>query len=274
MYITKLFIKNYGNIAFETILFEEHTTIVTANFCDEIVSAIKMILGYSSKSSYLRKTSFIKAECVADFLIRVEYSGGTLKALNENNEDITEYYLNLISHNTEEDSLNVFNHFKKQKYPHRLLKYKDVDKYYGMHDFRNITDGYGTTRSFRAFLNDYIKNFKPIRINKNKEYFIQLLPSGEFIVQYKDESITPHLSESESALYHYICFLCLADFWSRAESIRNINRIDKPIIVSDFLERIDDSINLSDIMERTLQLERQVIIIAPNKIQEVPKHEE
>lgn len=273
MYITKLSIKNYGNIAFETILFEEQATIVTADFCDEIVSALKIILGYSSKSSYLRKTSSIKAECVADSLIRVEYSGATLKALNENDEDITEYYLNLISHNTEEDSLNIFQHFKKQKYPHRLLKYKDVDKYYGMHDFRNITDGYGTTRSFRAFLNDYIKNFEPIRINKDKEYFIQLLPSGEFIVKYGDESITPHLSESESLLYHYICFLCLADFWSRAESIRNINRVDKPIIVSDFLERIDDCISLSDVMERTLQLERQVIIIAPNKTQEVPKYE-
>lgn len=274
MYIAKLSIKNYGNIAFETILFEEQTTIVTADFCDEIVSALKMILGYNSKSPYLRKTSSIKAECVADSLIRVEYSGGTLKALNENNEAITEYYLNLISHNTEEDSLNVFNHFKKQKYPHRLLKYKDVDKYYGMHDFGNITHGYGTTRSFRAFLNDYIKNFEPIRINKDKEYFIQLLPSGEFIVKYGYVSITPHLSESELVLYHYICFLCLADFWSHAESIRNINRIDKPIIVSDFLERIDDSINLSDIMERTLQLERQVIIITPNKTQEVTKHEE
>lgn len=273
MYITKLSIKNYGNIAFETILFEEQATIVTADFCDEIVAALKLILGYSNKVHYLRKSSIIKAEFIADSNITVKYFGGELKAYNQQDEDITEDYLNIISHNSEEDSLNVFHHFKKQKYPHRLLKYKDVDKYYGMHDFRNITDGYGTTRSFRAFLNDYIKNFEPIRINKDKEYFIQLLPSGEFIVKYGDESITPHLSESESLLYHYICFLCLADFWSRAESIRNINRVDKPIIVSDFLERIDDCISLSDVMERTLQLERQVIIIAPNKTQEVPKYE-
>lgn len=263
MYITKLSIKNYGNIAFETILFEEQATIVTADFCDEIVSALKIILGYSSKSSYLRKTSSIKAECVADSLIRVEYSGATLKALNENDEDITEYYLNLISHNTEEDSLNIFQHFKKQKYPHRLLKYKDTDRYYGKHDFSDITDGYGVTRSFRAFLNEYIKTFAPIKINQDKEYFVHLLPTGEFIVKCKDEPITPYLSESESVLYHYICFLCLADFWSRAENIRNINRINKPIIISDFLERIDRSINLSDIMNRTLNLERQTIIIVP-----------
>lgn len=273
MYITKLTIKNYGNITVKTLLLKEQTTIITEDFCGEIVSALKLVLGYNSKSSYLRNTSIITAECVTDFLIKVEYSGGTLKALNEKNKDVTEYYLNIISHNAEEDSLNVFNCFKRQKYPNRLAKYKDIDKYYSMHYFKNLTDGYGTTRSFRAILNDYIKSFKPIKINKDKNYFIHLLPSGEFIVKYGDESIITYLNESESVLYHYICFLCLADFWSRAEMMRNINRIDKPIIVSDFLERIDKFINLYDVMEMTSQLERQVIIIAPNKIQKVSKYE-
>lgn len=273
MYITKLTIKDYGNITFKTLLFREQTTIVATSFCDEIVSALKVALGYSSKPSYLKHTSIITAECVADYLIKVEYFGGTLKALNEKNEDVTEYYLNIISHNTEEDSLNVFNNSKEQKYPHRLVKYKDIYKYYGMHGFKSLTDGYGTTRSFRAILNDYIKSFKPIRINKDKKYFIHLLPSGEFTVKYENESVKSQLSESESVLYHYICFLCLADFWSRAEAVRNINRIDKPIIVSDFLERIDECINLSDIMEMTLQLKRQVIIITTNKTQEASKYE-
>lgn len=273
MYITKLHIEGFGNITSETFSLNEQTSVIKTDFCDEIVAALKLILGYNNNVHYFRKSTIIKAECVTDSLISVEYSGGELNAYNKEEEYITEDYLNIMSHNSEEDSLNVFQHFKNQKYPHRLLKYKDIDRYYGEHDFRKITDGYGVTRSFRAFLNEYIKTFTPIKINQDKEYFIHLLPSGEFVVKYKDEPITLYLSESESVLYHYICFLCLADFWSRVESIRNINRIDKPIIVPNFLERIDDSVNLSDVMERTLKLERQVIIIASNKIREVPKGE-
>lgn len=273
MYITNLHIEGFGNITSETFSLNEQTSVIKTDFCDEIVAALKLILGYRSKVYYLKKLSIIKAAFDTELNITVSYSGGKLKAYNGQGEDITEDYLNIMSHNSEEDSLNVFQHFKKQKYPHRLLKYKDIDRYYGEHDFRKITDGYGVTRSFRAFLNEYIKTFTPIKINQDKEYFVHLLPSGEFVVKYKDEPITLFLSEAESVLYHYICFLCLADFWSRVESIRNINRIDKPIIVSNFLERIDDSVNLSDVMERTLKLERQVIIIASNKIREVPKGE-
>lgn len=265
MYITKLHIEGFGNITSETFSLNEQPSIIKSDFCDEIVAALKLILCYSNKVYYLKKSSIINAQFNGESNITVAYSGSKLKAYNEQGEDITEDYLNIMSHNSEEDSLNVFQHFKKQKYPHRLLKYKDMDRYYGEHDFRNITDGYGVTRSFRAFLNEYIKTFTPIKINQDKEYFVHLLPSGEFVVKYKDEPITPYLSESESVLYHYICFLCLADFWSRAESIRNINRINKPIIISDFLERIDSSINLSDIMKRTLNLERQTIIIVPKK---------
>ena len=261
MYITKLHIESFGNIISETFYLEKHTSILKTNFCDEIVAALKLILGCSSKVYYLKKSSIIKAEFIADSNITVEYFGGELKAYNQQGEDITEDYLNIMSHNSEEDSLNVFQHFRKQKYPHRLLKYKDIDRYYGKHDFRNITDGYGITRSFRAFLNEYIRDFQPIKINNAKDYYIHLLPSGEFIVKYKDDTVTHNLSESESVMYHYICFLCLADFWSRAENIRNINRTNKPIVVSDFIERIDNSISLSEVMDRTVKLGRQVIIV-------------
>lgn len=190
MYITKLHIEGFGNITSETFSLNEQTSVIKTDFCDEIVAALKLILGYNNNVHYFRKSTIIKAECVTDSLISVEYSGGELNAYNKEEEYITEDYLNIMSHNSEEDSLNVFQHFKNQKYPHRLLKYKDIDRYYGEHDFRKITDGYGVTRSFRAFLNEYIKTFTPIKINQDKEYFIHLLPSGEFVVKYKDEPIT------------------------------------------------------------------------------------
>ena len=74
------------------------------------------------------------------------------------------------------------------------------------------------------------------------------------------------LSESETVLYHYLSFISIADFWSRAEKIRNLNRVNKPLIVSNFLERLDGSIDLSEIVRRTNKIDRQVIMFSENPI--------
>ena len=74
------------------------------------------------------------------------------------------------------------------------------------------------------------------------------------------------LSESENMLYHYLSFISIADFWSRAEKIRNLNRVNKPLIVSNFLERLDGSIDLSEIVRRTNKIDRQVIMFSEKPI--------
>jgi hypothetical protein len=67
-------------------------------------------------------------------------------------------------------------------------------------------------------------------------------------------------------LYHYLSFISIADFWSRAEKIRNLNRVNKPLIVSNFLERLDNSIDLSEIVRRTNKIDRQVIMFSEKPI--------
>ena len=67
-------------------------------------------------------------------------------------------------------------------------------------------------------------------------------------------------------LYHYLSFISIADFWSRAEKIRNLNRVNKPLIVSNFLERLDCSIDLSKILCLTNKIDRQVIMFSEKPV--------
>ena len=68
----------------------------------------------------------------------------------------------------EERSLMCFEDFEKQNYPLRLAYYKD-NKYFYKGKFSALTNGIGETRFFRAYLNEFIKSYKPELINKEKE---------------------------------------------------------------------------------------------------------
>lgn len=90
--------------------------------------------------------------------------------------------------------------------------------------------------------------------------------NGEFKVLSGDRSmdLTLCLSESENILYHYLCFLNLSEFWYGIEQIKNMNHARKPLIISDFLERIDNSIDITDFVDRTRKLGRQTFLMLPS----------
>jgi hypothetical protein len=99
-------------------------------------------------------------------------------------------------------------------------------------------------------------------LREDKDLFLKLSSDGEFNVGYLNSDEKVLLSESENVLYHYLSFISIAGFWSRAEKIRNLNRVNKPLIVSNFLERLDGSIDLSEIVRRTNKIDRQVIMFS------------
>jgi hypothetical protein len=115
-------------------------------------------------------------------------------------------------------------------------------------------------------MTDYIKHFEPIKLRDDKDLYLKLSNEGEFNVGLINSNEKVFLSESETVLYHYLSFISIADFWSRAEKIRNLNRVNKPLIVSNFLERLDCSIDLSEIVRRTNKIDRQVIMFSEKPI--------
>lgn len=146
-----------------------------------------------------------------------------------------EYYLR-IPKGTEPDAVLSFRKILKKDYPNRICTYRDVEKYYKENDFFKKTDGLGTTRHFRAFMSEYIGRFEPERLDG---YMLDLLPSGSFVMKDSVSMKLVTVNQKENLLFHFLCYLHICDFWNRAEKIRSINSVVKPIVVTDVPENIN-----------------------------------
>lgn len=266
MYIREIIIEKNRKIT-ESLSFNKGLSMVKGSA--ELYDVIKLVLGKREAARCFHNLRFLAVvELDKTYYIRGRKNKGELLfdvSVCSDDSECTEEYFDIVRKAEEIDSGIFFHRFKRQDYPHKLFKYRDLLKYYPNGDFSALTNGYGTTRSFRGFMTDYIKHFKPIKLREGKELFLKLSSDGEFNVGYLGSDEKVFLSESEQVLYHYLSFISVADFWSGAEKIRNLNRVNKPLIVSNFLERLDDSIDLSEIVRRTNEIDRQVIMFSQRK---------
>ena len=267
LYIKQIMIEKNRKIT-ESLEFNKGLSVVKGSA--EIYDIIKLLLGIKEDvRSFYNIRFFAVVELDKTYYIRGSKNKGDLLfnvSIFSDETECTEEYFDAIKDANEINAVLFFHRFKRQDFPHKLFRYRDLLKYYPNGDFSAITNGYGTTRSFRGFITDYIKHFKPIRLRANKDLFLKLSTDGEFNVGFINNNDKVFLSESENMLYHYLSFISIADFWSRAEKIRNLNRVNKPLIVSNFLERLDNSIDLSEIVRRTNKIDRQVIMFSEKPI--------
>ena len=263
LYIKQIIIEKNGKIT-ESLEFVKGLSVVKGSA--EIYDIIKHLLGIKEAARSFYNIRFLAVvELDKTYYIRGSKNKGDLLfevSIFSDETECTEEYFDTLKEADEINSSLFFHRFKRQDFPHKLFRYRDLLKYYPNGDFSAITNGYGTTRSFRGFITDYIKHFKPIKLREDKDLFLKLSNDGEFNVGFINNNDKVFLSESENMLYHYLSFISIADFWSRAEKIRNLNRVNKPLIVSNFLERLDGSIDLSEIVRRTNKIDRQVIMFS------------
>lgn len=267
LYIKQIIIEKNGKIT-ESLEFNKGLSVVKGSA--EIYDIIKLLLGIKEAARSFYNIRFLAVvEHDKTYYIRGSKNKGDLLfdvSIFSDETECTEEYFDTLKDANEINAVLFFHRFKRQDYPHRLFKYRDLLKYYPEGDFSSLTNGYGTTRSFRGFITDYIKHFEPIKLRDDKDLYLKLSNEGEFNVGLINSNEKVFLSESETVLYHYLSFISIADFWSRAEKIRNLNRVNKPLIVSNFLERLDGSIDLSEIVRRTNKIDRQVIMFSEKPI--------
>ena len=267
LYVKQIVIEKNGKIT-ESLKFDKGLSVIKGSA--ETYDIIKLLLGIKEAARSFHNIRFLSVvELDKTYYIRGNKNKGDLLfsvSVFSDEIECTEEYFEMVKESVEIDSALFFHRFKRQDFPHKLFKYRDLLKYYPNGDFSAITNGYGTTRSFRGFITDYIKHFKPIKLRSDKEIFLKLSADGEFNVGFINSNDKVFLSESESVLYHYLSFISIADFWSRAEKIRNLNRVNKPLIVSRFLELLDDSIDLSEVVTKTRKIDRQVIIFSEKHV--------
>ena len=132
----------------------------------------------------------------------------------------------------EEDRLSCFQYDERKPYSRRLKQYKESDKYYSGSVFSEITDGIGCTRTFRAVLNKYIRDFEPCIFPERRDCKVVLHSDGEFVPCCLDSSEKlVELSKEERIRFEQLCFRKLNNFWNTVENIRNYHHVVWPLFL-------------------------------------------
>ena len=270
MIIKRITVKNFGSVEFYDTVLTSKLNILDTLFTSEISTAIELVLCSKALQERpvigVRDDTLITAEIlVAESSYYIELkpiNGDELKltASDVSGNDVTDFYCTLISHCTEQDTIDNFDG-RDNSFPLRLCWYRDRDDYEAPKDLHSRTNYVVSTKTFRSHLIRYIKAFEPEPINNIKNYKATINNQGKFEVVYPGVSGEILLSETEEKLFLYICFLNIAEFWADVENIRNMHHEKKPLIIKNFIEFLDQTTDIDGLIARTTKLGRQVIIL-------------
>ena len=182
-----------------------------------------------------------------------------LKVTDPRGNDVTDRYRRALSHTPEQDDMESFDG-GDAALSRRLARYRS----WGDHEGDRLpekTGGFARSKTFRAFLLRYIKNFSPQKINGQKPFCIALDRQGVFRPALPGTAGDVSLSETEKRLFLYLCFLAIAEFWTGIEELRDLHHEKKPLLVRNFLEFLDEETDIGSLIRRTLSLGRQVILL-------------
>lgn len=271
MILKRITIQNLGAVDAFEYDFENDLNVVRSRYTDELSGAIQFVLNhraFSLPKHWVRRSTKIESlVCIlgTEYQLisepNLKQNELCLRAYDVDGHEKTREYLYLTSHCAEQDLCDVFDK-DVQKMFFKPIQYLDEDRYYSSGDLSKCTDRLSETKAFRSYLKAFIKDFKSEIIRDGKRYELYLKKDGKYAVRYKgDNDIPVFLSESEQTLFRYLCFLRTAEFWQGFEELRNLHALKKPLLVKDFLSRLDESINIENLLKRTTELERQVIIL-------------
>lgn len=146
------------------------------------------------------------------------------------------------------------------------IKYSDYLFLYKKREFDGYAEALYTNcageKSFWFLLNDYILNFKPKIISENKNLFLGLTSQGSFIAVKKTEcnSVICDLSASERIIFNFLCFIEINRFWQYVSAVRDFNCLEKPLIILNFSEYLDEAFNYVDFLQKQ-NFNRKIILI-------------
>ena len=237
--------------------FDNPKIVMNPKLFSVFVRAVDIVLGDRRKQYEMHEDEKIFADVFLTQKLYVTVTKRDFIVVNEKGEDVQEYYLDQISESEEGAYIRHFKDYKKETYPHKLKSYRMfVDD--ELIEFSKKTDGIGVTRGFRSYMTNFIRNFKPELLVKGKPYVLILNKKGEFCVEhlhYPGERAL--LSENEENIYHYLCYLHLSRFWSDIEYLKNQNHVSLPLVVDDFLDYLDESMDQKEFINRALDLNRE-----------------
>ena len=267
MMIRHITVRDFGAVSLYDAALTPGLNIIDVRYTQEIATAIAFLLCSKAQqaipSGWLRTTTYLAAEVLSETCVYavtgVPCRGRLMLSATDNRgADVTDDYRYILCHCPEQDALDTFDGQDKTL-PKRLCWYRNRDE--APADVSSRTENRIDLKTFRFHLVAFIKAFQPEPINSQKNYFISINRQGGFEVILPGSEGEIHLSETEKRLFHYICFLNVAEFWAGFEKIRDLHHEKKPLLIQDFLAYLDEGADISGLMARTQRLRRQIIIL-------------
>ena len=271
MIIQHITIQDFGAVSFYDAALTPELNIVVSRNTPEISTAIRFLIYSKAQQAippnWIRTTTRLTAEVFIEscaYIVTATPCDGhlTLAVMDHSGAEVTDAYQYILSHCLEQDALDTFDGQDKTL-PLRLRWYRNCTD--APADVSNRTENRTNLKTFHSHLIAYIKAFQPEPINCKKNYLATINQEGQFEVFYPGVSGDVCLSETEEKLFLYICFLNVAEFWADIEKIRDLHHEKKPLLIQNFLEFLDASTDISALVTRTLKLQRQIIILTPQK---------
>lgn len=276
MYIQHITIENFGAICFYEMDLVQNLNLVDSRYVDEISTVISFLL--CNKPQSVIPEQWLHEDTRIFATIRLEdttYSVcgkvwlGQLSLLvtDATGTDVTVQYQYVMSHCQEQDDIELFDG-QDDKNHLRLYRYNCREEYDGL---TGRTSHIVDTKTFRSYLCRYIQGFCPESIHCAKNYQATINADGIFEVHDTVVAGGIALSETEEKLFRYICFLNMTEFWARFERIRDLHHKEKPLLIQNFIEYLDDTANISNLIARTQKLQRQIIILTTPLSREIKR---
>lgn len=268
MILKELRVRDFGKIDYFEASFDPRLTVLSEKHADDVIKAIGVVtcnqaLSGNEAKQMPSENTYISAvlELHGD-TFRLDFTGIPPGGKHEAFIYDTNHFVNPaellkdIHLCKEEEGLTYYRFDRKNEYSELLFKYREYDKFYSHGEFAERTDGAGITRSFRAFLAQYIKEKRTGQLDLFG-YNAGLLPSGKFILL-----CTENIKETDARLFDYACYLGVKEFWEQFENIRNMNYEKWPGIVD--ATGSDDISEYKKLFFRLGDKERQMIILTAN----------
>lgn len=263
--VKHLFYENMGSEPFYLRNFFDTIEYLDEPFSEITLQVVRLLTGdMHACNTFCHEDSRIEAQVqigTNEYSVIVTFEDGiaVFYVTDERSIDRTLWYLQTVAHTPEEQKLSCFS--KPGVYPVRLHQYKDPEQRYPG-DFREATRSIGSTQSFRGYLRRFIRGFEPACLLPGKNCWLHLETDGRFTVRLgvNGEEI-PCLSETEKWVYHFLCYLHLLRFWDGMQDLRNYKDIKLPILIRDFADRLDESIDAEALYAQADGLNRQRLII-------------
>lgn len=276
MVIKQITLWDFGAVSSYTATLTPELNLIDSRDHPELSVAIEFLLG--SRTAQRIPPQWVHPDTRLTADIRLDGVVYTVSAFPDNHllrivaelggKDVTVSYRSAVRHCREQDDMEFFDGVDRNL-PLRLSRYRERGNIPALPCLSRRTERIADTQTFRACLKQYINTFRPESINNKKRYQLTLNRQGKFEVSHPDYPGEIFLSTTEEKLFHYLCFLNLAEFWEGIEKIRNLHHERKPLLVQNFLEYLDESTDISALLSRTLRLKRQVMILTPPLEEEI-----